>query len=173
MRLASVHCMDHSPMPLRIETDRLVLTPEVEEDAEWFAELLNARGAGTFTTEDARERIAAMTATIEEIGIGALVLRTRTEGDALGYTALVIGRCSLDEPELAFELLPRAHGQGYATEAARALLEAAFGTGRRRVWSTVRSWNAPSLRVLDKLGFRRDHSTTDADGEVVWLVCDR
>lgn len=161
-------------MPLMIETERLVLTPEEEEDAEWFAELLNARGTGTFTTEDARQRIVAMAATIEAIGIGALVLRTRAEGDALGYTAIVIGRGSLDEPELAFELLPRAQGQGYATEAARALLEAAFETGRTRIWSTVGSWNGPSLRVLEKLGFRRDHSTTEADGEeVVWLVCDR
>lgn len=160
-------------MPLRIETERLVLTPEQEEDAEWFVELLNARGAGTFTIEDARERIAAMTATIEAIGIGALVLRTRTEGNALGYTAIVIGRCSFDEPELAFELLPWAQGQGYATEAAGSLLEAAFATGRERIWSTVRSWNTPSLRVLDKLGFRRDHTTLDADGEVVWLVRDR
>lgn len=160
-------------MPLRIETERLVLTPEEEEDAGWFAELLNARGAGTFTTEDARERIAAMAATIEELGIGVLVLRTRDEGDALGYTGIVIGRGSLDEPELVFELLPRAHGRGYATEAAGALLEVAFGTGRRRIWSTVRPWNAPSLRVLEKLGFRRDRTTTDEHGEVVWLVCDR
>lgn len=165
--------MDYSPMPLRIDTERLVLTPEEGKDAEWFAELLNSRGTGTFTIEDARERIAAMTATIEAIGIGALVLRARPDGDPLGYTAIVIGRGSIDEPELAFELLPQAQGQGYATEASRALLEAAFGTGRRRIWSTVRSWNAPSLRVLERLGFRRDHSTTDADGDLVWLVCER
>jgi len=165
--------MNYSPMPLRIETERLLLTPEENTDAEWFTELFNARGTGTFTTKDARQRIDAMTATIEAIGIGALVLRTRPDGDALGYTAIVIGRGSLDEPELAFELLPRAHGQGYATESSRALLEAAFETGRRRIWSTVRSWNAPSFRVLEKLGFRRDHSATDADGELVWLVCDR
>ncbi len=160
-------------MFLRIETKRLVLTPEEEKDAAWFTELLNARGTGTFTTEEARERIAAMTATIEAIGIGALVLRTRSDGDALGYSAIVIGRCSIDEPEPAHELLPRAQGRGYATEASRALLEAAFATGRRRIWSTVRSWNLPSFQVLEKLGFRRDHSTTDAGGELSWLVCDR
>ena len=113
--------MNYSPMPLRIETERLLLTPEERKDAEWFTELLNARGTGTFTTEDARERIDAMTVTIETVGIGALVIRTWPDGDALGYTAIVIGRGSLDE----------------------------------------------------KLGFRRDDSTTDADGELVWLVCDR
>ncbi len=162
--------MGYTPMPLRIETERLLLTPEEQTDAEWFPELLNARGTGTFTTEDARQRIDAMRATIQAIGIGALVLRTRLDGEALGYSAIVIGRGSLEEPELAHESLPWAHGQGYATEASRALMTAAFGTGRRRIWSTVRSWNAPSLRVLEKLGFRRDHSTTDSNGELVWLV---
>jgi len=160
-------------MPLRIETERLVLTPEEPGDAEWFTELLNSRGTGTFTVADALERIAAMTETIEATGIGALVLRKRTGGEALGYTAIVVGRGSLDEPELAYELLPQAHGHGYATEAARALLDAAFGTGRRRIWSTMGSSNAPSLRVAEKLGFRGDHCTTEAVGEVVWMMCDR
>jgi RimJ/RimL family protein N-acetyltransferase len=164
--------MDFAPMPRRIETERLVLTPEEEQDAEWFTELLNTRGTGTFTTEEARQRIAAMTATIEAIGIGALVLRTRLDGDAIGYCAIIIGRGSLEEPEIAYELLPRAHNKGYATEASRALLNAAFATGRSRIWATVRAWNGPSFRVLEKLGFHRDHSTTDDEGELIWLVCD-
>jgi RimJ/RimL family protein N-acetyltransferase len=162
-----------SPMPTRIETERLVLTPEEPGDAEWLTELLNSRGTGTFTVAEALERIAAMTETIEATGIGALMLRKRPDGEALGYTAIVVGRGSLDEPELAYELLPRAHGHGYATEAARALPDAAFATGRRRIWSTMGPWNAASLRVAEKLGFRRDHCTTEGDGEVVWMVCDR
>lgn len=68
---------------------------------------------------------------------------------------------------------PGHRGGGYATEASRALLETAFATGRRRIWSTVRSWNLPSFQVLEKLGFCRDFSTTDAGGELSWLVCDR
>ena len=164
--------MDFSPMPLRIETERLILTPEVEQDAEWLTELLNARGARAFTIEDAHERIATNAATIEATGIGALALRTKPDGDPIGYCAIIIGRGSLGEPELAYELLPEAHGHGFATEASKAVLEAAFATGRNRIWSTVRSWNGPSFRVLEKLGFRRHHTTTDGDGELVWLVCD-
>lgn len=102
----------YTPMPLRLETERLVLTPEVESDAPWFAELLTARGAGTFTVDDERERIAAMALLVRTIGIGALVLRPRED-------------------------------------------------------------DAPSLRVLDKLGFRRDHVSVDDDGEIVWLVATR
>ena len=160
-------------MPLRLETDRLVLTPEEPADAEWLTELLNARGTGRFTTADALQRIDVMTETIDTMGIGALVLRRRPDSEPLGYVAIVVGRGSFDEPELAYELLPRAHGRGYATEAARALLDAAFDTGRRRVWATIGSGNAASLRVAEKLGFRRDHCTTEPTGEVVWMVCDR
>jgi RimJ/RimL family protein N-acetyltransferase len=112
----------------------------------------------------------AMTA---ELGIGVLVLRTRGTWEPMGYCGIVLGRGSLQEPELAYELLPAAHGRGYATEAARAVLDAVFATGRTRIWATVRSWNTPSFRVLDKLGFRRDHAGSDADGDIVWMVCDR
>ena len=160
-------------MPLRLETERLVLTPETQQDAEWFAELLTARGGRSFSPADARERIAAMDATIATTGIGALVLRTRTDRVALGYCALIVGRASLAEPEIAYELLPDAQGQGYATEAGNGLVDAAFATGRTRLWSTVRSWNVPSLRVLARLGFHRHHTTTDDDGELIWLVRDR
>lgn len=170
---ASQKATVYSPMPLRLETERLVLTPEEPSDASWFTELLNTRGTGAFAVADALERIGVMAWTIETTGIGALVLRKRRDGEALGYTALVVGRCSHDEPELAYELLPRAHGNGYATEAARALLDAAFDTGRRRIWATIGAWNTPSLRVVEKLGFQRHHSTTEADREVVWMVCDR
>ena len=113
-----------------------------------------------------------MTATIATHGIGVLVLRRRSDGAALGCCGLVVGRGSLAEPELVYELLPRAHRAGYATEAARAVLAAAFGTGRTRVWATVRADNAASHRVVAKLGFRRDHVTTDDRGELVWWVRD-
>lgn len=136
--------MNFLPMPQRLETERLILTPEDEQDAEWFTELLNARGAHRFTIEEARERIAAMVAVRATTGIGALVLRTRQDGDAIGYCAIIVGRGSLEEPEIAYELLPRAYGHGYATEASRVLLDAAFATGRTRIWATVRSWNTPS-----------------------------
>jgi len=45
------------------------------------------------------------------------------------------------------------HGQGYGTEAASAVVGAARATGRSRIWASVREWNAPSLRVLFRLGF--------------------
>jgi RimJ/RimL family protein N-acetyltransferase len=105
-------------MPKRLETERLLLTPELKQDADWLAELLSARGQGSVSVQEAADRIAAMTETVQNLGIGALVLRVKPDNDPIGYCAVIVGRTTLEEPELAFELLPRAHGHGYATEAA-------------------------------------------------------
>ena len=58
------------------------------------------------------------------------------EGDFIGYCGLIIGRSTLEEPEIAYELFRSAHGKGYATDAS-VVLDAAIATGRQRLWSTV------------------------------------
>jgi RimJ/RimL family protein N-acetyltransferase len=83
---------------------------------------------------------------------------------------LIVGRSAVEEPEIAYELFQRARGCGYATEAAGAVLDAAIATGRKRLWWTVGTWNTPSFRVLEKLGFERHHVSADDRGEVVWLT---
>ncbi|HEX5042114.1 MAG TPA: GNAT family N-acetyltransferase [Candidatus Polarisedimenticolaceae bacterium] len=72
--------------------------------------------------------------------IGALACRLRGEDLDFGY------------------ILAREHwGRGYATEAARALVQWAWSApGIRRVWATCDAENAASVRVLEKLGLRRD-----------------
>ncbi len=103
-------------------------------------------------------------------GIALLPIQRRDEGDFIGYCGLIIGRFTVEEPEIAYELFQRAHGRGYATEAASAVLDAAIATGWKRLLSTVGAWNTPSFRVLEKLGFERDHVSTDDSGEAVWLT---
>ncbi|GEA87471.1 GNAT family N-acetyltransferase [Cellulomonas cellasea] len=162
--------MAFTPLPTRLVTDRFELTPQEPADAGWLAVLFTTRGRGEVSEAEARERIARMHALTAEHGIGALVLRPRDGGPPVGYAAVVVGRGTVEEPELAYELLPEAHGRGYATEAARAVLDAAHATGRARIWATIRPWNAASLRVAEKLGFRRDHVMTDHDGDLVWFL---
>jgi RimJ/RimL family protein N-acetyltransferase len=161
------------PLASELSTARLSLRLRQQHDAAWNLELLGEHEDGPRPTlAQVEGSLIKENLRAHRTGIGLLTIRRRAEGDAIGYCGLVIGRSSLDEPELAYELLRRAHGHGYATEAAEAVLAAAFATGRRRIWSTVRSWNAPSLRVLDKLGFRRDHLETDERGDIVYLVRD-
>ncbi|MEO8470425.1 MAG: GNAT family N-acetyltransferase [Chloroflexota bacterium] len=155
-----------------IETERLTLRVRDERDAEWYRELVEERGEDILTLEESRVRLARFLNSTKDIGIGALAIDRRAEGDTIGYCALIVGRASLDEPEIAYELLQRFHGQGYATEAAQALVVAAAATGRHRLWSTVGAWNTPSLRVLEKVGFRRDHTVAGDRGDIVWMVRD-
>ncbi len=163
----------YRPMPFALETPRLSLRLRDPSDAVWNLELLGERAGGTtLTLAEVEQRMAEQNVQARENGFGFLAIRRRVEGDVIGYCGLLVGRASFDEPEIAYELLRRAHGRGYATEAARTVLEAAFATGRQRIWATVRARNTPSFRVLDKLGFRRDHTVVDERGELVYLVRD-
>ena len=146
------------------------MLPWAESDADELRALHSERGNGTPTAEHVRVLIAKQLAATATTGIALLPIRRSDEGDFIGYCGLIVGRSTLEEPEIAYELFQRAHGRGYATEAAGAVLEAAIATGRKRLWSTVGTWNAPSFRVLEKLGFERDHVSTEDGGEVVWLT---
>ena len=135
-----------------------------------YQALVAERGGGVPSENDMGARIESQLDATTRTGLALLPLRRRVENDFIGYCGLLVGRASVEEPELAFEVLRRIHDQGYATEAARAVLDAAIASGRSRLWSTVRTWNAPSLRVLDKLGFARDHTSVDDAGELGWLT---
>jgi len=157
-------------MALYLETERLTLRPWAESDTENHCALAAERGDGVSSLERSRQVISAQMAAPSQTGIALLVINRRDTGDFIGYCGLTAGRSCVDEPEIAYELFRCAHGRGYATEAATAVLQAAIETGRRRLWATVRTWNAPSFRVLDKLGFERDHISADDRGEIVWLT---
>ncbi|MBQ0984084.1 GNAT family N-acetyltransferase [Streptomyces sp. F63] len=160
----------YKTMSFHLETERLILRPWAESDAAEFCALLAERGKGTPTVEHIRTAIGKLLAGTAATGIALLPVQRRDEGDFIGYCGLITGRTTLEEPEIAYELFQRVHGHGYATEAAGAVLDAAVATGRKRLWSTVGTWNTPSLRVLEKLGFERDHVSTEDSGEVAWLT---
>jgi RimJ/RimL family protein N-acetyltransferase len=164
------------PIPAELTTRRLVMGPWRDEDVDDYTAMVRERDRRTAAAAqgepDPDERLATIRqqqVAIAETGIGLLTVRVH---DAFaGYCGLVIGRSSLDEPELAYELLRAYHGNGYATEAASAIVDAAIGTGRSRLWATLRPWNRPSLRVLEKLDFERTAKvTSDEFGDVLWLT---
>jgi RimJ/RimL family protein N-acetyltransferase len=159
-------------MAFELETERLILNRWQESDAAAYRGLVGERGVEMPSLDAARSKIISGLAASADNGIATLPIRRRADGDFIGYCGLITGRATLEEPEIAYELLRSAHGRGYATEAASAVLDAAIATGRGRLWATVRTWNAASFRVLEKLGFERRHSTWDERGEIVWNVRD-
>ncbi|HTJ66461.1 MAG TPA: GNAT family N-acetyltransferase [Actinospica sp.] len=166
----TVPASPYEPMALNLKTERLTMRPFTVADAEQLRLLQGERGDGLPPLDRVREFLGRGPERIAENGFALLVMERREEGDFIGYCGLIVGRSTVEEPEIAYELFQRVHNNGYATEAARAVLDAAVATGRERLWSTVRMWNAPSLRVLEKIGFARDHVTEDERGEIVWLT---
>ena len=162
-------------------TARLRLRPWRISDAPVVRELwterdprsVNVIGAdGRPTVEDQRVRIEEQLAESVRTGIELLAIEDKDVGEFIGYCGLIVGHATLEEPEIAYELLRRVQGNGYATEAAAAILSAARDTGRTRLWATVREWNVASFRVLTKIGFV-DGGRRDLDpvrGDSVWMT---
>jgi RimJ/RimL family protein N-acetyltransferase len=69
-------------------------------------------------------------------------------------------RVDADDPrqaEIGFTLAPAHHGHGYATEAARAVLDYLLGErAKHRVTACCDARNAASARVLERIGMRRE-----------------
>lgn len=144
----------------RLETERLLLRPRQVADAAVLRELWTERDSrvpphrridagGRPTVADLEESIRAAE------GSSLLTVQRKAPRDVIGYCGLVdSGRGAEGEPELAFELLRRVWGQGFATEASLAVLDWASSSGYERLWATVWEWNTASRRVLAKLGFK-------------------
>lgn len=74
----------------------------------------------------------------------------------------VTTRQPLPTVELGITLAPEAHGRGIATRATTMLLDGLFGIGIHRVTASVDARNVPSLRLFQRLGFRREGVTLEA-----------
>ena len=171
-----------APMPEWLTTDRLCLRPWTDADAPGYRQLWLERDPrslrvigpdGRPTVEDLCDNIRSQLLRTASTGIALMAVERREEKDFIGYCGLIGRAVSPEEPELAYELLRKAHGNGYATEAARAVRDAAAATGRSRLWAGVRAWNTASLRVLGKIGFvpsgRVEHDLER--GDMILMMC--
>lgn len=76
---------------------------------------------------------------------------------AITHDQRLVGMVALRHEEehrmtLGYVIARTAWGNGYATEAARAIVDEAFGAGVYRVEAVADVENAPSRRVLEKIG---------------------
>lgn len=144
-----------------LETSRLVLRPWQVSEAVVMRELWTERDPrvpphrridadGHPTLAELEDAIRTNRAWSTRL----LAVERKASGAVVGYCGLVdSSRVPEGESELAFELLRRVWGQGYATEASLAVLEWAKALGHERLWATVWDWNVASRRVLAKVGF--------------------
>lgn len=140
-----------------LETERLVLRAPRFADANTIATLVNDRRIAENTLRiphpyelaDAQSFITAANASDDEI-----VFLMTTHGGT------VIGGCGIAQfgegpPEIGYWLGVPFWGQGYATEAARAVINHAFADlGYEVLLGGARVSNPASRRVLEKCGFQ-------------------
>jgi [ribosomal protein S5]-alanine N-acetyltransferase len=157
-----------SPMPTLIgqelETPRLRLRPVAETDAgDLFAifsdpVVMRYWSTPTWTRpEQATEMVEREAAGLAAGASVRLAIIRADDGAVVGTLSLF----ALDEQsrraEIGFALASSAWGQGYAQEAARALIRHAFGVMRlNRLEADIDPRNEGSARVLERLGFRRE-----------------
>jgi RimJ/RimL family protein N-acetyltransferase len=150
---------------IHIETERLLLRDWKDEDAapfaainadprvmEFFAKRLDRADSDAFI-QRVRDNIAGE-------GFGLYAVEVKETGKFIGFVGLA--RPAFDAHftpavEIGWRLAREAWGQGYASEAARAVIDHAFGVlGIDALVSFTAEWNRPSQRVMEKIGMRRD-----------------
>jgi RimJ/RimL family protein N-acetyltransferase len=148
--------------PQIVETERLMLRPIELSDGDFVLALVNEPGwlryigdKGIRTLADAARYIEhGPQAMYRKFGFGLLVVTVRSSAERIGLCGL-LQREWLKDVDLGFALLEQFHGQGYAYEAASALLLGAKRThGLERVVAITSLDNAISGKLLEKLGFQ-------------------
>lgn len=144
------------------ETARLSLRQLALSDAAFMCRLLNEPSwllnigdRGVRTPADA-ERYIETTALqmYQRLGFGMYLLESKPDAEPIGLCGLV-KRDSLPDADLGFALLPEFWGQGYAFEASAAVMaHARTAFGLSRLLAIVTPTNQPSIKLLEKLGFR-------------------
>jgi len=159
------------------ETPRLQLREVELADAAFFHRLLNERSFLHNIGDRGVRSIADAVSYIQErvrgqyrlLGFGMYLVQRKEDGTPVGTCGLV-KRDFLDCPDLGFAFLPEHEGQGYAAEAARAVMAiAASRWGMVQLYGITKLDNHRSVRLLDRLGFRREGFCALPDGEEVEL----
>jgi ribosomal-protein-alanine N-acetyltransferase len=145
-------------MPHVLVTERLVLRPAAVAD---HAILLTHWGApdvrrflfdsAMLSPAEVTEAIADSTRNFAAAGYGLWLIHEKNGTDLVGS----VGLRPLDDLELEifYSLMPGCWGKGYATEAARAVVENALGPlGLPEVLAEVDEGNTASVAVVKRLG---------------------
>jgi len=150
-----------------LETDRLILRRFREADlAPWLAHLntpeVRAHLGGVVSDEEMAAKFARNRDSWDDDKGGWLAIERKADGEFLGYcgfgpiTAEAAPADLRGTTEIGWTLRQDCWGQGYATEAAQAVLALAFGRfGSPVVCSQTSEANRGSWRVMERLGMER------------------
>lgn len=147
-----------------IETGRLILRPYVDDDADRVLdihsrmEVIRWISNPPFTPMATRDEALTWIATWADVASNGpydvgLAIEVKATGMVVGTVMIVpLPNAENDERQVGWHLHPDSVGNGYATEAARALLDHSFGAGLEAIWCDTYPDNGPSVRVAQRLG---------------------
>lgn len=104
--------------------------------------------------DEARSIVEQSLRSFEERGYGIWLVSLPHTGKLIGFAGLI--QSSDESPNLIYGVHPDFWGNGFATEAAKAVLDYAFDTlGLASVKADVDEPNVISVRILEKLGMKQ------------------
>jgi len=149
-----------------LETPRLRLRPFIRGDVdavyayrsrEDVARYLSDRAMSHDECADAIHSRAGQIALVGEGDKILLGMERKSDGHLIGEVSLIWRNVADGQGEIGYVLNPDYHRNGYATEAAEALL--AFGflqVELHRIYARCHALNEPSWRLMERLGMRRE-----------------
>ncbi len=141
-----------------IATERLLLRGLTQEDADFILELVNTPEWITFigdrNVRTLGDALAYIQAIIDNPHYRYWVVCLKESNRQVGIVT-VIKREYLEHHDIGFAFLPQYSQNGYAFEAAKAVLEAEMQSGRHTHFlATTLPANQASIKLLLKLGLR-------------------
>lgn len=146
------------------ETDRLMLSPTIEEDAPFILELLNTpkwlKNIGdrnVKTLEAAQAYIKEkMMPQFERLGFSNYTVTRKEDGVKVGTCGLY-DREGLEGVDIGFAFLPAYERMGYGYESALKMKELAFSEFNvNKIGAITAKHNKASQRLIEKLGLTFD-----------------
>jgi RimJ/RimL family protein N-acetyltransferase len=115
-----------------------------------------------FTPDDARAMLAAQDGAADVVVGGWVQIAIEHEGRVVGDVA--VGLTSPWIAQLGYTMSPEHQGRGFASEAAGAIVDALFATDEiHRITASLDPRNAPSMRVVEQLGFRWEGTAYESE----------
>ncbi len=157
---------------MRLETDRLVLREWIDKDVEPFAAMsadprVMCWLGGCLSREQVEAYVARATLSFATLGMGRFAIERRSDGAFVGACGLMPGRGDLPIApyvDIGWRLTPAAWGQGYASEAAAAVLRDGFERlGLEEIAAITMQANQRSRAVMERLGMVRDAASDFED----------
>ena len=165
---------------LPIRTERLTIRPFTIDDVPAIHAALYGDATamhfigGPHSLERTRQGIAGYIEHQRAAGYSFWAVTDAESGAVIGEAGLYPMNGVGPDIELGYALGTRWWGRGYATEAARAIVRAAFADlGAERVVAVAKRENTGSLHVLDKLGFRMDGERDAWGSRQLFFIRDR